>query len=106
VAAQEALERSYWNMPGRQTAAPAAAPPGAASPARKNTPIDDRALAEAIGRLLDRIGPDQLPGLLRETRRLAERHFLARALQRAGSVDALARSLGTSRRSLTRRKRR
>lgn len=114
VAAQEALERSYWSA--RQNLQDAATPPTlmtdnekqslglktTAVPGASN--IDDSELVRALGRLVERIGHDELPGLLRDARRLAERHFLARALQRAGSVEALARSLGVSRRALVRRR--
>jgi transcriptional regulator GlxA family with amidase domain len=40
---------------------------------------------------------------MRCARRAAERHFLQQALTRAGSVEALARSLGVSPRVLARR---
>ena len=125
VAAQEALERSYWNAQrstGSKTAQP---PPGApntigagvmskseraslglaADPGRPNRhDLSDSELVRALGRLVERIGHDELPELLRDARRLAERHFLERALKRAGSVEALARSLGVSRRALSRRR--
>ncbi|MFN9506004.1 MAG: hypothetical protein ACK57J_15875, partial [Rubrivivax sp.] len=51
----------------------------------------------------DRIGKDSLTGLLRDARRLAEQQFLRLALQRAGSLEELARAMGVSRRSLLRR---
>jgi hypothetical protein len=115
VAAQEALERSYWNAHRHRQ-------DGASAPAlmtetekeslgldRGTVPstrdIEDSELVRALGRLVERIGHDELPGLLRDARRLAERHFLARALKRAGSVDELARTLGVSRRALARRRR-
>jgi hypothetical protein len=107
LAAQEALERSYWNAQRKS--------PGADAPAwmtlreKKSlglaaSDLDDTELVRALGRLVERIDQGALPVLLRDARRLAERHFLARAVQRAGSEEALARSLGVSRRSLSRRK--
>jgi hypothetical protein len=115
VAAQEALERSYWNaqqrLPMRND------PPALMTRDEKDSlglnkdvsDIDDAELADheltrALGRLVDRIGHDELPGLLRDARRLAERHFLARALKRAGSKEALKRSLGVKQRPSSRRK--
>jgi hypothetical protein len=114
VAAQQALERTYW---GAASPAPHAAPAGAVltdgerrslglaalPPDPQSSDLDDSELVRALGRLVERIGHDALPGLLRDARRLAERHFIARALQRAGSVDALALSSGLSRRNLARR---
>lgn len=116
VAAQEALERSYWNAHRylREAAATPALPlltDTERASLGLNQPripeakeIDDRELVSALGHLVERIGHDELPGLLRDARRLAESHFLARAMSRAGGVDALARSLGVSRRTLVRRK--
>lgn len=105
VAAQEALERSYWNAHrhlhgSADEPAPAtpdendklAATPGGSAVAEPHDDADNE-LVHAIGRLVERVGHDELPGLLRTARRLAERHFLARAAQRAGGLDALARSL-------------
>lgn len=105
VAAQEALERSYWNA--QQRAPVRTDPPALLTRDEKDSlglgkhlgEIDDTELADheltrALGRLVDRIGHDELPGLLRDARRLAERHFLARALKRAGGKEALKRSLG------------
>lgn len=118
VAAQEALERSYWqaqrnahadeqerarNTQAGMTDNERASLGLPALPAKAGE-LADTELVRALGRLVERIGHEELPGLLRDARRLAERHFLARALQRAGSVDALARSLKTSRRSLSRRR--
>jgi hypothetical protein len=107
LAAQEALERSYWNahQPAREEA-PALmteserqslglASSGAAS---------DAELLRALDRLYERIGHDKLPGLLRDARRLTERHFLARAMQRAGGDAALVKSVAGARRTLARRK--
>ncbi len=122
VAAQEALERAYWSAQ-QQSAQKAQREARSASQqaatlmtdnekdslglallAVPNTQdLDDSELVRALGRLYERIGDGNLPGLLRDARRLAERHFLARALERAGSVDALARTLGVSRRTLARR---
>jgi hypothetical protein len=115
VAAQEALERSYWNAqqraPGR-TDAPALLTrdeKDSLGLGQQASEIDDPELADheltrALGRLVERIGQDELPGLLRDARRLAERHFLARALKRAGSKEALKKSLGVSRRTMSRKK--
>ncbi len=113
VAAQEALERSYWNAQRRLREPPA----DGMTEQEKETlgleafvapttrDLDDSELVRALARLVDRIDHDTLPGLLRDARRLAETHFIAHALSRAGSVDALAHRLGVSRRSLTRRRR-
>lgn len=105
VAAQEALERSYWHAL-QHPRSPAEAPPlltGGEKAHLGLAPVDDGELARALGRLVERIDEGQLPVLLRDARRLAERHFLALALHRAGGEDALARQLGVSRRTLTRR---
>jgi hypothetical protein len=113
VAAQEALERSYWNAHQHlRGAAPAPAlmtrgeraSLGLGKRGAGTSDLDDSELARALGHLVERIGQGELPVLLRDARRLAERHFLARALQRAGSEEALAKSLGVSKRSLSRRK--
>lgn len=114
VAAQEALERSYWHAQRQLREPPASAEGmtehekeslGLEAPLAPTThDLDDSELVRALGRLVDRIDHDTLPGLLRDARRLAEGHFIARALARAGSVDALARTLGVSRRSLVRRR--
>jgi Bacterial regulatory protein, Fis family len=113
VAAQEALERSYWHAQ-RQLREPASTEGMTEQekealglePIHEPTThdLDDSELVRALGRLVERIDHDTLPGLLRDARRLAEGHFIARALARAGSVDALARTLGVSRRSLVRRR--
>ena len=114
LAAQEALERSYWNAQRRPRARerPAVmtgderqrlgldAAPGLDP---RSADLADSELLRALGRLYDRIGQDGLPDLLRDARRLTERHFLARAVHRAGGVDALAQALGVSRRSLMQR---
>lgn len=114
LAAQEALERSYWNAQRHLAPGPAARPVEGAAVMTQGeraslglaaTGLDDTELGRALARLVDRIGPGQLPGLLRDARRLAERHFLARAVQRAGGEEALARSLAVGRGSLARRRR-
>ena len=116
VAAQEALERSYWNAQpapgGRAPAAPALMTQDekdslgllAPSSLLDDTELADHELARAMARLVDRIGHDELPGLLRDARRLAERHFLARALQRAGGKEALKGALRAPGRAVPRRK--
>jgi hypothetical protein len=112
VAAQEALERSYW-----QARSSLPAPRGRRGAARMtdseraslglgaadDKPADDAELLQSLARLYERIGQDELPELMRRARRAAERHFLQQALTRAGSVEALARSLGVSPRALARR---
>jgi hypothetical protein len=119
VAAQEALERSYWHAQRRDSAAT-----GDAAAARTPSPrmtaserhslglatrpsglhdLDETELVRALGRLVERIEQDALPGLLRDARNLAERHFLHRAVQKVGSEEALAKVLGVSRRTLRRR---
>jgi hypothetical protein len=114
VAAQEALERSYWNA--HRPLHDGGTPPAlmtdhekeslgldsAAAPVTRD--LEDSELVRALGRLVERIGHKELQVLLRDARRLAERHFLARAAQRAGSLDALARSLGVGRRAIAHRK--
>jgi len=117
VAAQEALERSYWNA--HRHLQDGSTAPALMTETEKESlglesadalvggslrDIDDSELVRALGRLVERIGQDELQGLLRDARRLAERHFLARAAQRAGGLDALARTLGVSRRALARRR--
>lgn len=110
LAAQEALERSYWNAQRKLQPDSAAEAPALMTRKEKSSlglstaELDDTELVRALGRLVERIDQGALPVLLRDARRLAERHFLARAVQRAGSEEALARSLGVSRRSLSRRK--
>jgi hypothetical protein len=110
LAAQEALERSYWNAQRHMLENPEELP--SMTPAeRQMLGLPDlqaadeaaEALKRALDRLHERIGKDSLSGLLRDARRLAERQFLHLALQRAGSLDELARALGVSRRSLLRR---
>jgi hypothetical protein len=97
VAAQEALERSYWNAQ-RLTRQPPTENKGMTpeekealglEPPRAPTTHDlrDSELVKALGLLVERIDHDQLPGLLRDARRLAENHFLARAMARAGGVE-------------------
>jgi hypothetical protein len=115
VAAQEALERSYWDAQQRASAhsdAPALLTRdekdslglGKTVSEIDDAEIADHELTRALGRLVDRIGQDELPGLLRDARRLAERHFLARALKRAGSKEALKKSLGAKRKTPSRKK--
>ena len=116
VAAQEALERSYWNAHQNLRAKSTKAAPALMTHGEKASlglgkrggamlrDIDDTELARALGQLVERIDQGELPVLLRDARRLAEQHFLARALQRAGSEEALAKSLGISKRTLARRK--
>ena len=109
IAAQEALERSYWNAHQHvHSTAPAQAPALMTHDEKASLglrELDDSGLARALGQLVERIGQGgELQVLLRDARRLAERHFLARALQRAGSEEALAKSLGVSKRALARRK--
>ena len=110
VAAQEALERSYWNAQQRLPS-PADVPALMTRSERDSlglgkdaSALDDSELVRALGRLVERIGHDELPGLLRDARRLAERHFLARALKRAGCKEALKKSLGINRRAASRKK--
>lgn len=117
VIAQQALERSYWSTQSRPQAACAPGPDLprmtakeraslGISPAERpdvTAAVEGAGLLDALEQLYDRIDLDALPGLLRDARRAAERHFLQRALARAGSVDVLARRLGVSPRTLARR---
>ncbi|MFO1328709.1 MAG: hypothetical protein U1F56_15225 [Rubrivivax sp.] len=117
VAAQEALERSYWHAHGRLLRGDDEAPPPPRMTERERASLglrtrgerptrreaDDAQLLLALDRLYDRLDQDALPGLLRDARRVAERHFLQQALSRAGGLEALARSLGMSPRALARR---
>lgn len=65
------------------------------------------ALRLALDRLVAQVGETTLPALLREASDLAQRHFIALALQQAGGdAAAAARRLGISRASLRRRQRR
>lgn len=112
LAAQEALERSYWNAQRnlatapRQAERPAVMTQGErASLGLGPGSLDDTELGRALGHLVDRIDTGRMPGLMRDARRLAERHFLELAVQRAGSEEALARTLGVSRESISRRRR-
>lgn len=110
VAAQEALERSYWNAQRRVPGAADA--PALLTRDEKDSlglgkevgDLDDTELVRALGRLVERIGHDELPSLLRHARRLAERHFLARAMKRTGGKEALKKSLGVNRRSTSRKR--
>lgn len=111
VAAQEALERSYWHAQrklrepaGHEGMTEQEKEALGLGPAPTTHDLDDSELVRALGRLVERIDHESLPGLLRDARRLAESHFIDRALARAGSVDELARTLGVSRRSLARRR--
>jgi hypothetical protein len=119
LAAQQALEQSYWQSRQHEPSHPAVAANvpmsasdrasfGLASAQASATGKDvgDVALQSLLGALdglSERIGQDALPGLLRDAKRLIEQHFLQRALERTGSDTALARSLGISRRALTQR---
>ncbi len=64
------------------------------------------ALAAAIERVAGELGHAALPQLVREVAQLAERHFVAMAVQRAGGDAAAARLLGLSVDGLRRRRRR
>jgi transcriptional regulator PpsR len=58
-------------------------------------------LSRAVQRLSLQMGQEPLPGLLRQVTELAERHFIAAAVQRAeADLDAAAMLLGVSRHSL------
>jgi hypothetical protein len=108
VAAQQALERSYWHAEGEARAAAAVPRPGATVPASTaaataataagsasgatgataaETLADDVQLTQALAQLVDRIGHEEIASLLRGARELAERHFMARAAQRLGGHD-------------------
>ena len=64
-------------------------------------------LRAALDRLMTQMDHATLPALLREASDLAQRHFIALALQHAGGdAGAAARRLGISRASLRRRQRR
>lgn len=119
VAAQEALERSYWHAQQRG-GAPAGDAAASHTPSQLMTQserhslglatqpsglhdLDDTELVRALGRLVERIEQGALPGLLRDARHLAEHHFLRRAAQKVGSEEALAKVLGVRRRTLKRR---
>lgn len=120
LAAQQALEQSYW--PSRQhepshsgvaanvpMSASDRASFGLASAQASATgkgvgDVALQSLLSALDGLRERIGQDALPGLLRDAKRLTEQHFLQRALERTGSDAALARSLGISRRALIQRR--
>ncbi len=65
------------------------------------------ALQSAIGRLVDGLGGQPLPDMLREAARLVERHLLAAALRSsAGDTSRAAAALGISAEGLARRRRR
>jgi hypothetical protein len=109
LAAQEALERSYWhahqparNDDGARMTESERRSLGLASGAAAS----DADLLRALDRLYERIGHDKLPGLLRDARRLTERHFLARALQRAGGGATAAKPAAGARQTLARRHKR
>jgi transcriptional regulator PpsR len=58
-------------------------------------------LSRAVQGLSLQMGSEPLPGLLRQVSELAERHFIAAAVERAGAdLDAAANLLGVSRHSL------
>jgi hypothetical protein len=98
VAAQEALERSYWDTNQNQRL-------GASSTqAARLQGIDDDELVHALDRLLDRIDQDELSGLLQDARRLVESHFMARAAQRLGRPVLSTSVPATSRRASARGK--
>jgi hypothetical protein len=113
--AQQALENSYWQAQRRLPFDTGGERPLMTARERHSLGLapsphlDDlggdaaEALQQALDRLHERIGKDNLQSLLRDARRVAEQQFLQRALARAGSVDALARALGVSRRALLRR---
>lgn len=121
VAAQQALEQSYWQAQQNQPTHAAVAANRPLAAAERAQPLrsaanartggapaapdpQSQALLNALDGLQERIGRDALPGLLRDAKRLIEQHFLERALERTGSEAAVARSLGISQRTLTRRK--
>ena len=117
VQAQLALEQSYWQVQQLQpvNVALSAVQAIEAEPGEPLSllvsPLHPRsrneassALLQALDGLQERIGQDALPGLLRDAKRLIEQHFLQQALARSGSEEALAKELGVSRRTLTRRK--
>ncbi len=129
VDAQLALERSYWQTTSRPD--PTGRRPllddeleGDDDAAQRNEDRDeggdetarssnveaeadreflDLTLTRALHRLVDRVGQRDGATLLSDVRKLAEQHFLALAIERAGSEEALAESLGLNRRALTRR---
>jgi hypothetical protein len=90
LAAQEALERSYWNAQQPVRDAPVLMTTAERESLGLPAGSSDAELLRALDRLYERIGHDKLPGLLRDARRLTERHFLARALQRSGGAPAAA----------------
>jgi DNA-binding NtrC family response regulator len=58
-------------------------------------------LSRAVQQLSLQMGQEPLPGLLRQVTELAERHFIAASMDRAGGdLDAAATLLGVSRHSL------
>jgi hypothetical protein len=94
IAAQAALERSYWDTNQTQRLVDAAHHSG----------IDDDELAHALGRLLERIDQDELSGLLQDARRLVESHFMARAAQRMSGLAVSKNVQAASRRATARGK--
>jgi hypothetical protein len=84
LAAQETLERSYWNAHQPVRDEPVLMTDAERESLGLAAGGSDAELLRALDRLYERIGHDKLPGLLRDAQRLTERHFLARALQRAG----------------------
>lgn len=85
LAAQHTLEHGYWQS---FAAVLRAGKPDAAA----------AALAAAVDDLCARIGGEPLPDLLQQVRRLAEVHFVTRAIERIGDADAVARALDASER--------
>jgi hypothetical protein len=117
VEAQAALEQAYWGqVQGGNATGPAMAPEKPPAPTRRSSsktasqagpaPPADADLARAFEGLTRRIGVDTMPQLVKDAKRAAERHFMALALQRTGSLDALAKALGISHRALQRRRKR
>ncbi len=119
--AQQALEQSYWQAQQKEPTHAAVAANRPLAEAERAQPLrqaagartdgvvsapdaQSQALLSALDGLHERIGRDALPGLLRDAKRLIEQHFLQRALERSGSEAAVARSLGITQRTLTRRK--
>jgi hypothetical protein len=119
LAAQQALEQSYWQSRQHEPTHPAVAANAPMSASERasdglasahavtvgeqgaSDPLQP--LLRALDGLRDRIGRDALPGLLRDAKRLIEEHFLQSALERSGSKASVARSLGRSRGGFARR---
>lgn len=107
VAAQEALERSYWNAQaqGADRGGRPERPDRPERGASRKAPAPDPTLVDAVGRLVEQVVREQWPGPSHKAKHLMERHFLERAIQRAGSVEALAKALRGGRRGMPRRSR-